>query len=232
VHRARWAAGLTAAAAMALAVIPQTTAAAITPPTVAVIGDSFTAAWTGTNPTTTSTPWYQYTASDLGWHVGNVIADPGAGCLARGWYGTIAQALTAHPIAANTNYVLLQAGLNDDNLSDPNAIDAAVANVLSIIRLQAPNAVPIVIGSFDPIPSGNYGPQEIPVARHIGDAQSIGSTRYTIALMCTFEVSADGTHPTARGHQQIGDWVAWHIAHGLDNGTPLHQDPTGSFYTV
>jgi hypothetical protein len=41
-----------------------------------------------------------------------------------------------------------------------------------------------------------------------------------------------GAHPTVLGHQQIGDWVAWHLANGLDNGKPLHLDPTGSFYTV
>lgn len=201
---------------------------ATTPPVVAVVGDSYAAGYGAGPSPSQDAAWFQYTARALGWQVGNVVANPGAGYLESGDFGTLVQSLRDHPIAASTDFVLVQAGLNDVG-QDPDAIPAAVAELLAVLRQQAPGAVPVVIGMFMPTVDRALSPRQLRVARQIGDWQAIGDTRYSIAYMCTFEVSRDGTHPTAAGHQQIGDWVAWHIAHGLDNGTPLHWN--GSAYT-
>lgn len=197
-------------------------------PKMAVIGDSFTAGFNGTTRNQ-SDAWWNYTANDLGWRVGNVVADPGGGYWTWGDYGTIYQALAAHPIAADTNVVLLQAGLNDSN-SDAAHVVQSVSDVRGLIRQQAPNAVIIVVGMFVPGQQGMTAAR-LNIARRIGDYEAIGNDRYMIAAMCSFEVSGDGTHPTNLGHRQIGDWVAWHIANGLDNGKPLHQTDAG-YYTV
>lgn len=223
---------IVACAALAgIALVAPADATAVDRPTVAVIGDSYAAGWTATSRSQ-SDAWWQYTAADLGWRPGNIVANPGGGYVKRGDYGTFAEALSAHPIPAWTDYVLVQGGLNDSQ-QDPNLIPGAVNNLLSIIKQQAPNAVPIVVGAFDPIPGRGYGVHQGQVQRHIGDWRAIGDTRYMIAAMCTFDVSSDLVHPTAAGHHQIGDWVAWHIAHNLGgNGAPLHLDQTGTFYTT
>jgi lysophospholipase L1-like esterase len=210
---------------------PMTLAAAETPvaPVVAVVGDSYAAGFGAGPSPRQDQAWFQYTARDLGWQVGSVVANPGAGYLKRGDYGTLTQSLRDHPIPAWTDYVLVQSGLNDA-AQDPAQIPAAVAELLAVVREQAPHAVPVVIGMFMPSVDRLVSPRQLAVARQIGDWRAIGDTRYAIAYMCSFEVSRDGTHPTAAGHQQIGDWVAWHVAHGLDNGTPLHWN--GTAYTV
>jgi lysophospholipase L1-like esterase len=230
-HLPRWRPGILAAALVlcGLWFVVPSAEAATTRPVVAVVGDSYAAGWTATSRNQ-SDAWWSYTARDLGWQVGHVVADPGAGFVRPGDYGTLAQALGAHPIAASTDYVLVQAGLNDATVA-PSQVAPAVAGLLAIIKRQAPKAVPIVVGAFMPQTSVT-GPAQVPVARQIGNYTAIGASRYMIAFMCPFEVGPDGVHPTVLGHQQIGDWVAWHLANGLDNGKPLHLDPTGSFYTV
>jgi hypothetical protein len=184
---------LTAAvpAALALSLVPTATANAEPPPVVAVVGDSYVAGWTATSRDQADA-WWQTTARDLGWRPGNIVADPGGGFWTWGAYGTVYESLRDHPIAADTDYVLLQAGLNDSG-KDPTRVVSSVADTIGLVHQQAPRAVVIVIGMLVP---GKQGM----------------------------------THPTVQGHRQIGDWVAWHIAHGLDNGQPLHWD--GDSYTV
>lgn len=199
-------------------------ASATSRPTVAVVGDSFTAGM-GSACGCQSQAWFQTTASDLGWQVGNVVADPGAGFQNPGVYGTLTQAVTAHPIPSWTSFVIVQGGL-DDTLLNPATEAAAVAQTLAVIRAQAPNATILVVGAFFPFPDHLDSANQIPVARAIGAWSAIGSTRYTAGVMCSFPVGADGVHPTTAGHKAIGDWVAWRLAHGLDNGRPLtwHAD--------
>lgn len=211
---------------IALGLVPGNAAAA-EPPVVSVIGDSFTAGWTG-NTRNSADAWYNYTANDLYWQVGSVVANPGAGFWTWGWFGTIYESVRDHPIRPDSDFVLLQAGLND-SYKDPAWVVKSVADTIDLIHQQAPNATIIDIGMFVPGQQG-MDAARLNIARRLGDHQAIGDTRYMISAMCTFEVSSDGTHPTKLGHQQIGDWVAWHIAHGLDNGTPLHWN--GETYVV
>jgi lysophospholipase L1-like esterase len=212
--------------AATLMLTPARIADAAEPPVMAVVGDSYAAGWTATSRNQADA-WWQYTARDLGWLPGNIVANPGAGFWTWGDYGTIYESLRDHPISPATNVVLIQAGLNDGN-KDPGMVVKSVSDVIWLAKNQAPNAVVIVVGMLLPGQQG-MDPARLNIARRIGDYQAIGDTRYMIAAMCTFQVSADGVHPTALGHRQIGDWVAWHIAHGLDNGEPLHWN--GSSYT-
>jgi lysophospholipase L1-like esterase len=214
-------------------VSPPATADAAARPVVAVVGDSYTAAWGAVYkrfPPTTEGAWWRYTAQQLGWTPGTIVASPGGGYVKRGDNGTFAQALRAHPIDPETDYVLIQGGLNDEAQS-PSAVMTGVRDVLSVIRAQAPGAVPIIIGGFLPSPS-TVTPGYVQVARAIGDSRATGTTRYMTGFMCSFSLATDRRHPDAAGHRTIGRFVAWHIAHGLDNAPPLHKDPTGSFYTV
>jgi hypothetical protein len=214
-------------------VSPPAPADAAARPVVAVVGDSYTAAWGAVHkrfPPTTEGAWWRTTAQQLGWTPGTIVASPGGGYVKRGDNGTFAQALRARPIAPGTDYVLVQGGLNDEAQS-PSAVMAGVREVLNIIRAQAPGAVPIVIGGFLPSPS-TVTPGYVQVARAIGDSRATGTTRYMTGFMCSFSLATDGRHPDGAGHRTIGRFVAWHIAHGLDNAPPLHKDPTGSFYTV
>lgn len=219
----------TVVAAAGVTVAAQQPARAIEAPRVAVVADSYGAGWTGTTRNL-SDAWWQYTARDLGWTPGNIVANPGAGFVKRGDYGTLVESLRAHPISPSTDFVLVQGGFNDAD-QRPEAIPPAVAELLAVIHAQAPKAVPVVVGMFVP-PVQGMSRNRLAVARRIGDGPAIGATRYMIAAMCDFTVGFDGVHPTATGHRQIGDWVAWHLAHGLDNGKPLHKDPTGTFYTT
>lgn len=220
---------LTAAvpAAVALSLVPTATANAEPPPVVAVVGDSYVAGWTATSHDQADA-WWQTTARDLGWRPGSIVANPGAGFWTWGDYGTVYESLRDHPIAPDTDYVLLQAGLNDSG-KDPARVVRSVADTIGLIHQQAPGAVVIVVGMLVPGKQGMTAAR-LDIARRLGDHEAIGDTRYMIAAMCTYDVSSDGTHPTVQGHRQIGDWVAWHIANGLDNGQPLHWN--GDHYTV
>lgn len=208
--------------------LPGRTAQAVTRPVVAIVGDSY-AGWPN-GAVSQDDAWWHYTANDLGWTVGNVVADPGGGFVRPGDYGTFATALRNHPIPASTDYVLVQGGLNDSD-QDPDAVPSAVADLLAVVHQQAPNAVPIVIGMLVPGAQGMTA-NRIAVARALGDYRGLADTRYIIGDMCGFDVGPDGTHPTAAGDRAIGDYIAWHAAHAVQNSSPLHPDPTGSYYTV
>ena len=215
-----------------LVVIPSGTAEAVTRPVVAVIGDSFTAAYGAgvAKPTTTKDAWWRTTATDLGWTPGSVVANPGAGFVDTGAYGTFAQGLKARPIDRNTNYVLLQGGYNDRGQS-PAAVRAGLAELLALIKQQAPKAVVIVVGAFLPS-AAKFTANYLSVAQAIGDTRAIGSTRYLSGFLCAFSVTGDGVHPDLAGHRTIGHYVAQRIKRGLDNGDDLHRDSTGTFFTV
>lgn len=216
-------------AAIALA-LPTGTAGAVAPPVVAVIGDSYTAGW-GTACGCQSQAWFQTTAADLGWQPGNVVADPGAGFQKPGTYGTLTQALTDHPIPAWTDYVLIQGGLNDTLLS-PAAEPAAIHALLAVVHAQAPNAVPIVIGAFFPFPDHLDSPNQIPIARAMGDYNAIGSTRYVEGMSASFQVCGDAVHPTTLGHRELGDWIFWHLVNNMSAGPALVNHPELGYWTV
>jgi lysophospholipase L1-like esterase len=211
-------------------VVPSDDAEAVSPPLVSVIGDSYTAAYGAVvaKPTSTKGAWWRTTAADLGWTPRTIVANPGAGFVDSGKYGTFAQGLKTHPLDPATNFVLVQGGLNDAKQS-PAAVLTGVRDLLALIKKQAPKAVVIVIGGFLPSPSkvtANY----VSVTRAIGDTRAIGSTRYMAGIMCAFSVSADGLHPDGAGHTTIGHYVAKRIKVGLDNGSDLKK--VGTFYTV
>jgi GDSL-like Lipase/Acylhydrolase family len=203
---------------------------ATSPPTVAIIGDSFTAGM-GSDCGCQTQAWFQTTARDLGWKVGNVVADPGAAFQNPGVYGTLAQAVAAHPIPASTDYVIVQGGL-DDTLLNPAGEAAAVHHTLNVVHAQAPRAVVIVVGAFFPFPDHLDSPNQIPVARRIGDATAIGSARYVAPFLCEFPVTSDGVHPTTAGHRMIGDWIAWHLAHAPTAGDRLVWRPDRGYWTA
>lgn len=209
-----------------------TAEAAVARPVAAVVGDSYTAAWGAVyqrTPPTTDGAWWRYTLRDLGWTPGTIVADAGGGFVRRGGAGrTFAEALRRTPLNPRTDYVLLQGGLNDEAES-PAAVAAGVREVLALIRAQAPKAEIIVVGSFLPQPtkvSANY----VKVARTIGSTGAIGKTPFLNVFMCTFTLAPDGRHPDAAGHKAIGRWVAWRIAHGMDNASGYHLDRTRRFY--
>src|SRR5215207_5368829 len=143
-----------AALVSAFVTIPSGTAGALTRPVVAVVGDSYTAAWGAVydrTPPTTDGAWWRYTAASLGWTPGDIVAVPGGGYVRRG--GTTGthflEALRADPLDPRTDYVLLQGGYNDRTYS-PSTVRTGVRNVLQTIREQAPHAVVIVVGAFLP----------------------------------------------------------------------------------
>ena len=213
-------------------VVPSGTAGAVVRPIVAVIGDSYTAAYGAgvAKPATTKDAWWRATATALGWTPGSVVANPGAGFVDVGTYGTFAQGLVARPIDRNTNYVLLQGGYNDRGQS-PAAVRAGLHDLLALITQQAPKAVVIVVGAFLPSAS-KFTANYLSVAQAIGDTRAIGSTRYLSGFLCAFSVSGDGVHPDLAGHRTIGLYVAQRIKRGLDNGDDLHRDSSGTFFTV
>ena len=213
-------------------VVPSGTAEAAVRPVVAVIGDSYTAAYGAgvAKPTTTKDAWWRTTATDLGWTPGSVVANPGAGFVDTGTYGTYAQGLKARPIDRNTNYVLLQGGYNDRGQS-PAAVRTGLHDLLALIEQQAPKAVVIVVGAFLPS-AAKFTANYLSVAQAIGDTRAIGSTRYLSGFLCAFSVTGDGVHPDLAGHRTIGHYVAQRIKRGLDNGDDLHRDSTGTFFTV
>jgi lysophospholipase L1-like esterase len=225
-------------AALTAAFSPLPPASAGGRPVVAIIGDSYTAGWSsqmgyGSNPVAEQrSAWWNYTADAMGWTVGGVIANPGAGYVKAGMFGSLPDSVARflRTIPPGADYVLIQGGLNDD--SDSAAIPAGVARVISLVHRQAPHAVPIVIGAFNPYPRSLRYPNSLGVARSIGNWQAIGATRYTIGFMCTFQTDADGLHPSSAGQREIGSWVAWHLQNGLDNGTPLKQDSAGGYWTA
>jgi lysophospholipase L1-like esterase len=240
---------LAAAGIVTLVLVPRDTAAAgpastdtssarvvTTParhvPTVAVIGDSYTtAAGLSSAQASAVTLWQTHVAQALGWDLVAVVSDPSGGFVNPGIDGTFADALDARPLPRDVDFVLVQGGFNDGH-RDPDSLPPAVAALIDRVHEQAPHAVPIVVGAFQPFEDRLGSPTQLRVARAIGRESAIGDTRYIAGYLCEFEAGPDGVHPSVRGHQQIGQWVVRRLTRGLDNGDRLQRNATGGFYTT
>jgi hypothetical protein len=182
-------------------------------PVVSVLGDSYARGCTAVCPASTprSQSWWNYTASDLGWTVGTVSAAPGAGyARPSGWGETLLAFLRAHRLAANSNYVLLEGGLNDHD-QNPDVVYAGTRAVIAEVRRQAPHAKIIVVGAFLPstsLATSNY----VRAARAIDRAAQRSGVSHMSGFMCAYPVDRDHYHPTVAGHRAIGHWVAQEIA--------------------
>lgn len=202
-------------------------------PIMAVVGDSYTAGFgasTQPNQWNYAGAWWNCTAAELGWQVGPVHATPGGGYQQPGDFGTFADVLRAHPLPADTDWVIVQGGLNDSNGPDPAKQQAAVADVAGLIRKQAPAAGIVLVGMFNPFPNTVSTPTMLPMARVIGRAAESAGVRYMAGFLLEFAVSPDKVHPTAAGHTQIGHWVARRLRTSLDNGKPLVLDEANGWW--
>ncbi len=173
--------------------------------TVAVVGDSY-AAGLGAEA---SHAWLHYTALELGWALSTVRAHPGAGYVNPGVGGPYEAALSANPLPATVDQVIVQGGFNDIAY-EPAQVAAAVGRTLALIRAQAPAATITVIGTFDPGP-GNFAAR-YPNLRGTGpliqQAVAAAGGRYVDGAPIRYQVDADRVHPTPTGHVQIGHAVA------------------------
>jgi lysophospholipase L1-like esterase len=197
-------------------------------PTVAVIGDSYTAL---SGAPGSAGAWTGYVARAMGWRLVAVNSDPSGGFVSPGINGTFADALDSQPLPRDVDFVFIQGGFNDQR-HDPDAVPPAVAALIDQVQEQAPHAVPIVIGAFQPFEDRLDSPGQLRVARAIGRDAAVGDTRYIAGYLCEFEVGPDRVHPSPRGHQQIGQWVVQRLTRGLDNGDRLRRHASGEFYTA
>jgi lysophospholipase L1-like esterase len=194
-------------------------------PVVSVLGDSFTSGLTGTGPITfTSTPWFTATVADLGWKLGTVVADPGGGYRHPGGSGTFAQALRTRPVDPASSYVLVEGGLNDALLPDAVGEQQAVRDLVALVHSQAPRATVILLGAVRPPAAGASLPAQAEAIRAEAVAEGL---IWLDGRACSFEAAADGIHPTANGHRQIGDWTAARLQTRSDSGRTLHRSTQG-----
>lgn len=217
-------------------VTPSATASvtASTAPIVAVLGDSYTAGFGASAGTWDyNDAWWQYTARNLGWQTGVVNASPGGGYQQPGDFGTFYQETAKYPIAANTNVVIIQGGLNDSNGPNPAYEAKAVRNLITLVLQQAPNAHVIVLGAFNPFPTRVSTATSLPMARAIASPDALGpNVTFIDPFLLQFDLASDGVHPNATGHRQIGEWVAEKIKSNPEVGKPATYDAVNGWWTV
>lgn len=180
---------------------------------VGVLGDSYAEGF-GADP---AHAWEHYTAAELGWSLDAVRADPGGGYLQGGQRGSYLDVLTADPLPATLDTVVVQGGFNDQAYG-PAEMAVAVARTLDLVHAQAPHATVTVVGTFDPRPEvyAELLPNLRGTAPTIRQVTEARGDRYIDGLQFTFEVSPDGVHPTPTGHVQLG----YAIAAVIEQGTP------------
>lgn len=206
----------------------------MTGPLMGAVGDSYTAGFGG-NPAGTwdyDDAWWRHTARVLGWRVGDVTATPGGGYQQPGDFGTFAHQLTAHPLDPATDFVLLQGGLNDGNGPAVAGQARAVRDLITLALQQAPAAQVIVLGVFCPFTDRVPTATTLPIARATASPAALGpAVRFLDPFLLQFDLAADGVHPSATGHRQIGEWVARRLQTNLEQGTPLRLDASGAYWS-
>ena len=171
----------------------------------AVLGDSYAAGY-GADA---AHAWEVYTARELGWSLDAVRAYPGAGYVNPGPSAPYEVSLAANPLPSTVTQVIVQGGFNDIAFSSQE-VGAAVSRTLALVRAQAPQASITVIGTFDPGPgtfTARY-PNLYGNGPAIRQAAEAAGARYVDGFPFRYQVTADGVHPSATGHAQLGSAIA------------------------
>lgn len=206
-------------------------------PLMAAIGDSYTG---GFGTTAGCLSWdydgayWQTTARDMGWSTfpnAVVNADPGGGFQQRGQFGTAIDELRNFPIASNTNWLIVQLGLNDSNGPNPAYEAGAVATLISVARSEAPGVKIVIVGMMDPAYNTLSTGTMLPMARAVARAATGPGVWFLDPFLLRVSMCSDQVHPSLVGHQQFGHWIASRLQSNPTYGKALHLDPVNGWWT-
>ena len=180
---------------------------------IAVIGDSYT---TGTNegglgPRAWPTLAWR-TLAGRGLQVtADVVAEGGAGYVARGNLGGIFADLTSRAVQPDDSLVVFFGSRNDKD-SDPVAIASMCRDALAQAQRTAPSARLLVIGP--PWPTADVPPNVLRIRDILkAAAANVGAAFFDPIAAGWFVgrpdlIGVDGVHPTDAGHAYMADRIA------------------------
>ncbi|MDH6194197.1 lysophospholipase L1-like esterase [Mycobacterium frederiksbergense] len=180
---------------------------------IAVIGDSYTtgAAEGGQGSKGWTTLAWQ-SLSQRGIQVdADVVAEGGAGYVARGNRNSIFGDLTARAVQPDDSLVVFFGSRNDKD-SDLGAVNRSSHDALVLARQAAPTARMLVIGP--PWPTAEVPPALLGIRDILRDqARQVGATFFDPIADGWFVghpelIGADGIHPTDAGHAYMADKIA------------------------
>ena len=160
-------------------------------------------------------------AARLGWDV-EVDAWGGTGYTTSGRATPSYLERLQRPGALRGQYdvVVLEGGTNDARIgSGPEEVQAALREVVALVRERQPQATIVLMGAYDPPAHGRLNPHRAVVDRAVSDAAAeLGLTFFSPisggwskAQPPTF-LSPDGLHPTAYGYGVMGNRLAQELA--------------------
>ena len=184
---------------------------------VVFLGDSYTSGWNGAG--IGARGWPRLVASARGWHAVN-LAVPGTGFMDPGWTGRPVGSLVGRAIGHQPDVVVLAAGHNDFNWAR-SATAAAADRVIMRIHRSLPHALLVVIG---PIwQNGRPPAASVALRDHLRrtaaavDALFIDpiAERWFVGSRHAL-ISADGIHPSDRGHRFMATRILKDLARNRD----------------
>lgn len=182
---------------------------------VVFLGDSYTSGWNGAG--IGARGWPRLVASARGWRSLN-LAVPGTGYVDPGWTGQPIGSLVGRAIDDHPKVVVVAAGHNDFNW--PRSATAAAADkVIMRIHRALPHALLVVIA---PMWQNGRPPASLVALRdHLRRvAATVGALFIDPIAERWFAgsrqalISADGIHPSDRGHRYIAARVLADLARG------------------
>ena len=152
-------------------------------------------------------------AARLGWDV-EVDAWGGTGYTTTGSEtpGYLERLQRPGALRGTYDVVVLEGGTNDARIgSSPEQVQAALREVVALVRERQPQAAIVLMGAYDPPAHGRLNPHRTVVDRAVSDAAGqLGlpflspiSGGWSSDQPATF-LSADGLHPTSYGYGVMG----------------------------
>ena len=159
-------------------------------------------------------------AAELGWDV-EVDAWGGTGYTTSGATpGYLERLRRPGALRGTYDVVVLEGGTNDARIgSSPEQVQAALREVVALVRERQPQATVVLMGAYDPPAHGRLLPHRAVVDRAISQAAAeLGlpffspiSGGWSVDQPAVF-LSPDGLHPTAYGYGVMGDRLAEELA--------------------
>jgi len=160
-------------------------------------------------------------AAELGWQV-EVDAWGGTGYTTTGTAtpGYLERLQKPGALRGTYDVVLLEGGTNDARIgSSPEQVQAALREVVALVRERQPQATIVLMGAYDPPGHGRQNPHRAVVDRAVQEAAAELGLPFLSPIsgawsvgQPSFFLSADGLHPTAHGYGVMGTRLAQALA--------------------
>ena len=156
-------------------------------------------------------------AAQLGWQV-EVDAWGGTGFTTTGdaTPGYLDRLQRPGALAGTYDVVLVEGGTNDARIgSAPRQVQAALREVVALVRERQPQATVVLMGAYDPPAHGRLNPHRAVVDRALQEAAADMGLPFLSPISGGWSIdqpesflSPDGLHPTAYGYGVMGTRLA------------------------